>query len=83
MKKAYQIGLFKTGPTPGLFYYFCTSQLRILQKTTVGFTGIWTRIIGVEDEHAWPLDYHHHGPLKSVFTLKMSSYTLPLKIVGR
>ena len=38
-------------PRP-LFLYFCSFQTQILQKKTVGFSGIRTRIVGVEYEHA-------------------------------
>ena len=36
----------------GLFVYFRSFQTQILQKKTVGFSGIRTQIVGVESEHA-------------------------------
>ena len=38
-------------PRP-LFVYFCSFPAQILQKKTVGFSGIQTRIIGIEGKHA-------------------------------
>ena len=40
------------GQTRPLFVYFCSYQTQIFQKKTVGFSGIQTRIVGVEGEHA-------------------------------
>ena len=38
-------------PRP-LFVYFRSFQTEIFQKKTVDVSGIWTRIVGVEDKHA-------------------------------
>ena len=47
------ISLFKNGPTPASFFvYFCSFQTQNLQKKTVGFSGIRTRIVRVEGKHA-------------------------------
>ena len=40
------------GPPRPLFVYFCSFQTQILQKKTLGFSRIRTRIVGVEGEHA-------------------------------
>ena len=43
--------LFFNGPTTALFVYFRSFQTQIYRKT-VGISGIQTRIVGVEGEHA-------------------------------
>ena len=40
------------GQSGPLFAYFRSFPTQILQKKTEGFSGIQTRIVGVEDEHA-------------------------------
>ena len=45
-------GLFLKMGQPGLFFYFRSFQTQILQKKTVGFSGIRTRIVGLEGDHA-------------------------------
>ena len=43
---------FKKGQPRNLFVYFRSFQTQILQKKTVSFSGIQTRIVRVEGEHA-------------------------------
>ena len=43
---------YKMGQQLTLFVYFLSFITKILQKETVGFGGIQTRIVGVEGEHA-------------------------------
>ena len=50
--------VFQMGQPRPLFVNFRSFQTKILQKKTVGVSGIWTWIVGVEGEHA----DHHHGP---------------------
>ena len=42
----------KMGQPRPLFAYFCSFQTQILQKKTVGVSGIQTRIVRVEGKHA-------------------------------
>ena len=44
--------LLKKGQSRPLFVYFRSFQTQILQKKTVGVSGIQTRIVEVECEHA-------------------------------
>ena len=46
------LSFYKMGPPRPLFVYFCSFQTQILQKKTLGFSRIRTRIVGVEGEHA-------------------------------
>ena len=43
---------------PGLFLSVYILFKHNIYRKTVGFSGIQTRIVGIEDKHA----YHHHGP---------------------
>ena len=45
--------LKKNGPTPASFFvYFNSVQTQFFTEKTVVVSGIWTRIFGVEGEHA-------------------------------
>ena len=43
---------YKSGSTKASFCLFLFFSNTLLQKKTIGFSGIQTRIIGVEGEHA-------------------------------
>ena len=63
---------FLNRPTPAFLVLF---ELKLYWKT-VGFSGIRTRIVGVEGEHA---DYltnldHHHGTIFADFTIQFAFF---------
>ena len=43
---------FKNGPTPATFCLFSFFSNTNFTDKTVGFSGIWTQIVGVEGKHA-------------------------------
>ena len=55
-------------PRP-IFVYFHSFQAQILQKKTIGFSGIQTQIVGVEGEHSDHLTTT--TALVQLFTLSM------------
>ena len=58
-------------PQP-LFVYFRSFQTQILQKKTTAFSGIWTRIVGIEGEQA------HH---LTTTTAQLFKYLPIIKII--
>ena len=46
------LNLIKNGPFPASFYLFSSFQTNFFTEKTVGFSGIRTRIVGVEGENA-------------------------------
>ena len=56
---------FSNGPTPASFFAYFVFFKQILQKKTEGVSGIQTRIVGVEGEHADHLTTttaHYYNP---------------------
>ena len=70
-----RLGTFGQMDQPGLFLFIFVLFKRKFTETSVRFSRIRTRIIGVEGEHHEPLDHHHgHG---SPIRLFSSFYSVP------
>ena len=67
-------------PKP-LFVYFSSFQIQILQKKTVGFSGIRTRIDKVEGKHADHLTTTTAPRLKNVLHLTFANFLFTLTLL--